>query len=263
MEHIKRKHEDYLRYRWRDVAAMEGRLGGLLVALDVEPPLPACLLEKSPRQFLVGGYVPNVQEWHLAVDENEDGDVVRAALTYTGTHPASHRHARDVELRVRRPRAPGRLFPVSAGPARATVVRNVLGHEDPPDEIECPACDVLLSPVPESCPSCGHRLEQETPTLGELVDRYGRGAVLEVHTGYADADLVVVYERTEEQAAEETRARRARHDESVALHQLRAAAWDRVTEPSRRERRAEQEARELAELERLRAKYPEAGTGGT
>jgi hypothetical protein len=97
------------------------------------------------------------------------------------------------------------------------------------------------------------------PSLGELVDKYGRDAKLSIHTGHADADLDVEYTLSKADADAANKEKRKRHDEKVVLYKEQLVAWGVMLEPFKKKKAVDLEARELAELKRLQAKHPDAG----
>lgn len=259
IEYVKKDHEHHVRYFWDDLGGLEeGHIQGLLLVLDLDPPLPAVLFDCPELQLMVGGCRPGGRGWRFDTDEDVDGGIADIVLMYRGEDLSRWEHVRQVELKIEAPRSPGQFYAVKPGLDRETVIKGVLNQEGEPEEMECPECEAELYPIPEKCPVCGHVLERTMPTLGALVERYGPDARLEVHPGYADADIDVIFTRTEAQADEENRRARIRHDAKVELYEMQGAAWNRLVEPFKQKRRTDQEARERQELERLLVKYTEA-----
>lgn len=259
MQHIKRDHEDYLLYEFK-VTPIQGKVAGLLLTdMDFDPPLPVVLLDRPDWQIEVGGYRIGLQDWQVSTDL-EEGNIVRMALTYTGNVPQRYPPNPRVAVRIRKPNSPGEYFAISPGPTRDHLKQDCL-REEPPDEIECPNCEAELYPVPDKCPQCGEVLNPDTPTVGELVDKYGRDAVVDVYVSNMSADLIINFTRTKKQADEANKKKRKAHDEKAALYKKQIEAWKLMLAPETDQKKREQKARELAELERLKSKY-ESDTAG-
>jgi hypothetical protein len=258
MEYVNRDHANHVLYRWDKLEVVKEPGGNPLIFLDLDTPLPECLLDRPDWDVEVGGYRLGVQDWDVGHTLNDDGDIIQITLTYTGKDRRNYERARRAQIKITKPRSPGRFYKVEPGQTHVMLVRSCL-QEEPPDEITCPKCEAELFPVPDVCPQCGEKLTQEVPTVGELADTYGRDAVVGVHIGSMDADLMLTYERTKAQADEANKKGRAVHDEKAAAYKEKTAAWNKLIEPHKRKRKADQEVRERQELERLQSKYPDAG----
>jgi hypothetical protein len=129
--------------------------------------------------------------------------------------------------------------------------------DEPPEEIQCYECGEELYPVPDNCPHCGASTTQTMPTVGELVDLYGRDAVVGVHIGSMSADLDITWTRTKAQAAEANKKARAIHDEKVRVYKAQTAAYEALSKPYRAKIQKAIEDKEKAELARLKAKFPD------
>jgi len=259
VKHVKNDHEDYLLYEWRNIKPIPALL--LIPGMDVDPPLPECLFDDPSWQLEINGYRPNLQEWTVDKELDDDGNITRIALTYKGIEiPQFLQKTHFISIRIRKPSSPGQYFAVRAGATHDYLKRDCL-REEPPDEIECPNCEAELYPVPDKCPQCGETLDPDTPTVGELVDKYGRDARVEVYVSGMSADLIVNFTRTKKQADEINKKKRAAHDEKTASFKTRIAAWNDHLAPEKAQKKRDQEARERAELEKLKAKYESNTTG--
>jgi rRNA maturation protein Nop10/uncharacterized protein YndB with AHSA1/START domain len=258
--YLKGDHDHRVVYTWENPEVQEEPGGNLLLFLDVDAPFHSVLLNRPDWDIQVGGYRIGSQDWKVEQLQDPDGRVTQVALTYTGKEPRQRRQYKEVRrvvIKIDAPRSPGRFYKTEPGLANVTLVPDCL-REEPPDEMECPKCEAELYPVPETCPLCGADLNEEVPTVGELADRYGRDATVGVSIRSMSADLMLTYTRTKAQADEANKEARAIHDEKVATHKAQKAAWATLIEPFKQKQKVDREARERAELERLKAKFPEA-----
>jgi len=207
-------------------------------------------------QWEANGYPLSPQKWEIRPMVDQTSGLVTAVelVDLAQQNPTSK--VSNVSFEFREPRPPNPIFEIRPGKHSKTIAFDVIGDEDL-DEVECPACETCLSPVPEICPECGFKLT--IPPLGELVAEFGPDALIGIDVRSMTANLYVTYDLSWDQAKEANKKAQAELAERRTVYKAQKAQWDTLLKPIEDKRKAkaqaEKEARERAEYERLKEKF--------
>jgi hypothetical protein len=218
-------------------------------------PIPEKLWEVRARWPIGGMYWKNlVRDGKTITPVLVDGHVEKIVLR--GKHYPHNKLELDLNS-PGEPYDPFRYHDAKRTERHATILSNIPHDDADPvyEEGTCVNCEEELDEGSTVCSECGHDSSTVSPTLGELVEKYGPDARPEVSYDRSGASLSIRYNLDDEGLAQEKAEIQAKYDAEMAEYKVLKAEWDELAQKVNAYNAAEDEAHERAKFAELKAKY--------